>query len=95
MAPEFRPYRARLVRDASDVRLDGAWYEVDLDQRPGGDVDTSYRRLDELFRRLAGLDGARRGDLNRYWLDIESVPDRSERFRWVPTREGEDPRRWR
>ncbi len=94
MSPEFRPFRVRLVRDVADVRLDAAWYEVDLDWRPGGDLDLSYRRLDELFRRLARLDGGQR-DLDRYWLEVESVPDGRERFRWVPTREGEDPRRWR
>jgi hypothetical protein len=96
ITPEFRPYRARLLY-RGQPRLDGAWYPVDLDWRPGGDLDTSYNRLSELFRRLTAADNANRSDLDFFALEVQAVPAEgdpaADPVRWVPTRPDTETRR--
>lgn len=93
MAPEFRPYQARLLF-RGEPRLDGAWYPVDLDWQVGGDLDTSYGRLESLFERLTKQDRASRSDLDFYSLEVRSVPEDGQVVRWVPTRGREQRRGW-
>jgi hypothetical protein len=90
MVVEFRPYRARLLW-RGQPRHDGAWFLLELDLRVGGDLDASYDRLAELWRRLIKADGANRSELDHFALEVQPVPPvEGEQLRWVPNRPDRD-----